>query len=804
MPSRFVIALGDVRPVDQSLVGGKAWGLSRLLRMGLPVPRGIVLTTEAFDLSGASLEDLSEPGLAERCRKIQESIRAGALPAEVEEVLRDVRGPVAVRSSATVEDGAASAFAGVYHSELDVVDVAAAVRACWARAFGYAAVTHAMRNNIDPRRVKLALVIHEMVPADRSGVLFTQDPTGADPESAVITVTQGVGEKLMQGEVAGNSLAVRRKNPDLPDPVLKKLVKIGLAVERKLGRPQDIEWAVHRDRLWFLQTRPITTLESGPEILWTREISEERFPHPISPLGWSALQLLLEVNQKTLAQRFGLVARRPDDVACTIGHYVYTNQKFFSIPGSLRPNPLTQARFLPEFLAQLWDGARYATSAIGKPFGLRWLALTKTFQAFVFPHAREIRESWDAHLAGLLREMDSFATVEPERRTTPRLWEHKARMEEVARRYMEPDLAIYVVKTACSWMVGKIGEKLGAGRDFLVDLTGGVDNRTLAMNEEMETLFQGLDAERVRLLREGRTDELAKRMNGSLEDFVRRNGHLTTNWDLMEPTWGEAPEKILHLLRGYASTEHRRSFREHHADRRERTRAARAKTRAALPPWVAPFFEELLSTLHDFMRIDEEHHFYCSRLFRPMRRVCREFGKRLAAARTIDSPDDVWFLSLQEVEEAFANPFPRRHLVETRRASFARSRTTRPPDRFQNRRPLTPDPLPLDSDILRGVGASPGSAVGTVRVVETPEDVGAFRPGEILVTSAPNPAWTPVYAVAGALVTSTGSILSHGLVSAREYHLPAVIGIADAPKRLVTGQKVRVDGYAGTVVLERA
>jgi len=140
-----------------------------------------------------------------------------------------------------------------------------------------------------------------------------------------------------------------------------------------------------------------------------------------------------------------------------------------------------------------------------------------------------------------------------------------------------------------------------------------------------------------------------------------------------------------------------------------------------------------------------------------------------------------------------------------RRASFERAATTRPPDRFLDQAPMASarvaDGL-TEANVLRGVGASPGVAAGRVRVIETPEDMAAFVSGDVLVTPTPNPAWTPIYALASALVTSTGSPLSHGLVSAREYRLPAVIGIADVTRRLANGQQVVVDGDRGTVSIE--
>jgi pyruvate,water dikinase len=838
----LTLALEAVRPDDGSRVGGKALGCARLIALGLPVPRGFALTTDALEraLVAAGLDErrralydafrgaAPEAELQAQAAALQEAVRAAPLPPEVERALADaaagLTAPFAVRSSATAEDSRASAFAGVYHSELDVARerLGAAARTCWAHAFGYAALTHALRHNVDPESLRLALVVQEMVPASTAGVLFTQEPSGAHPESALVAITRGLGERLMQGEVDGDSVRLPRDGARPADALLGSLWSLINKLERALGHPQDVEWAQTGDRLLFLQTRPITSLEArrGPSIVWTRELTEERFPLPISPLGWSSLQGVLQVNMKTLAERFGLIARRPDDVARTIRHYVYSNEKFFSIPGSLRPNPLAHARFLPTYLREALGFFRHLPFALGRRWGVRWLFYRQIMRAAIFPHAREIRGSWDAHLAGLIAEMDAFNRVEPDTLDDAALLRHRATMEEVARRYMEPDLAIYVVKIACSWMVGKIGEALRGKPDaaFLTDLTSGlVENRTLRMNTELETLFDSFAAEPrlVELLRGEKYDQLLHSLDGApaleLEKFIQLNGHLTTNWDLREPTWGEDPRIILKMMRSYALAERRRRFGEVAAERAARYRAAREAIAPALAEagWFAQFFDELLQTLHDFMRIDEEHHFYCSRVYRPMRRVYAEIGRRLVERKVLDHAADVYFLELDEAIEALRHPaFSRRWLVEMRRGDFQRSASARPPDRFLDQAPLlspaAEHQLTDGRAVFRGVGASPGVASGSVRVVEAPEHVAAFQAGEILVTASPNPAWTPVYAVASALVTSTGSILSHGLVSAREYHLPAVIGISDVTKKLTTGQKVTVDGDQGIVSVERA
>src|SRR4029450_5407938 len=182
-------------------------------------------------------------------------------------------------------------------------------------------------------------------------------------------------------------------------------------------------------------------------------------------------------------------------------------------------------------------------------------------RAAILPHAREIRSTWDAHLETLIQEMDGCDAIDPAALTTPQLLEHRLAIERVARRYMEPDLAIYVVKMAASYMVEQIGVRLRGGRDpsFLTDLTGGLtDNRTLRMSLEVNALFDSFarDPLLLDLVIPGRFDEALENLSGepakALAQFIQSNGHLTTNWDLREPTWGEAPHVILGLLRGHA------------------------------------------------------------------------------------------------------------------------------------------------------------------------------------------------------------------------------------------------------------
>ena len=843
----FTIAIGNTETERSDQCGGKALGCSKLKRLGYNTPEGYVITDNAFRefLKQTELQVeyqkiltsfllASDQAVIEKfCTDFQNAVKKASLPETIQQAIllshKKIDGLCAVRSSASVEDSSSYAFAGVFHSELNVKHDALSgiILDCWASFFDYRVLSEVLRNNIDPGLMGIALLVQEMIPADHAGVLFTMDPTGHDTETAILSLTHGTAEKLMDGETEGTHVRINRKTGTIVDPagktalsdkVFNELTTAGFKLEKKLKHPQDIEWAVVDDTLYFLQMRPVTTveIEALRDIVWSRELSEERYPQPISNLGWSIINDLLPLNLSVLANRFGLVARRPDQVAKTIRNYVYGNKNFFTIPGSLRPNPFSQKRLLKELLKESLSIGKYALPAVfnrGSKFGFKWLAVSRYFKAFIFPHAGEILSTWDSHVSATIKDMDAFNQQTPSTMSLKELWNHRMQMDAVARQYMEADLAIYVVKMACSWMIERIGKEL-RGDDhvsFLVDLTSGLENnRTLEMNRDMEIMADYVrNQPEVKAFLEAeefdKALELLNTVNKPLlSEFIDKNGHLTTNWDIKEPTWGEDPHKVMQMLRGQIMTDSHRSVSDFHKASRQRYLDLRDDVISRLndSAWMSPFFEDVVTYLRQFMRIDEEHHFYCSRLFKPMRELFHEIGKRFVAQNIIENVDDIFFLTLEEIDDIINNEsfFTRKFLIRTRRSSFNQSHTISPPDTIIGQRPVIEEP---DCEALKnawkGIGGSSGIAEGQVRIVETTEQARDFKEGEIFVTTSPNPAFTPLFSIASGLVSATGSILSHGLVSAREYQLPAVTGIADIAKKLKNGQKVKVDGNTGIV-----
>jgi pyruvate,water dikinase len=206
--------------------------------------------------------------------------------------------------------------------------------------------------------------------------------------------------------------------------------------------------------------------------------------------------------------------------------------------------------------------------------------------------------------------------------------------------------------------------------------------------------------------------------------------------------------------------------------------------------------------------LTEIHNYWIDRLMQAcIRTFALRVGQRLVGADVLDAASDVLFLSHAEVERSLRDANDRRSVIAERRATHAWNAAAKPPpnvgkspdpdvaaDRFDGAR-YDPEP----DGRLRGTGASAGIARGTARVVLGASDFGKVAPGDVIVAPASNPSWVPLFAIAGGLVTNTGGVVSHAAVVAREFGLPAVVGVGGATTTIPDGATVVIDGTTGYV-----
>jgi len=280
-----------------------------------------------------------------------------------------------------------------------------------------------------------------------------------------------------------------------------------------------------------------------------------------------------------------------------------------------------------------------------------------------------------------------------------------------------------------------------------------------------------------------------------LDQYGHREATISTAF---LPTWKDAPEVVLGILKGLALAE-RRPQTEHPA-----WEAARDEVLALSQMRFRPLrsaFLKFLAQARCLLQIREDTHFYATLPLPIVRRTALELGRRLVGVGVLSIPEDVFHLQLDELERLTGTWPPSIQLVDELRAIALR--------RKEKRAALEGQPLidprlyrqlePRGDVLLHGIAGSPGVAEGPARIIREGAECGKLLPGEVLVAPYTNPAWTPLFQRAVAVVVDTGGAASHAAIVAREYGLPAVVGTREATAKFKDGMRVRVDGDRGIV-----
>lgn len=806
---RFAAPLADFGRRDIAVVGGKAANLGELIRAGFAVPAGFALTTAAYRAhlwAGGAQREIT--ALSSGRKRTGAAVRAAILAAEVPPVVADAirdayrelgGGAVSVRSSATAEDLAEAAFAGQQDTFLDVVgeaEVIAAVRQCWASLWSDRAVEYRLQRGFARQEVEIAVVLQRMASAEIAGVLFTANPvTGARGE-AVLAASPGVGEAVVSGAVSPDHyvldkrrrrlITYRRGVSAVPQPrrLVKaeavELVRLGVAVERHFGAAQDIEWAIAAGRIYLLQSRPLTALPPPPAYQgaqpWsamqrrlvgvTRQMVAELAPvrpYPIDDTTWCPALLA------ALGELFGALGLRVPTFQqiCTREDGVIV----WIEPSAPRPTPrLLLAPWVLAVNAIRHDPVHWRE----EPMIEQLSAAARRWEA------RDLRAMSWAELLRLLREaLDQ-----------PVLGARGMRIRYLPRGAFAAAALVVIARLA--GYPGALGCLLAGNRTL-----------TTEANEAVERLAETVRADAALAARFAA--ETPSELVAALPEFpdfydeftafLARYGHREAAALLVTlPTWKDAPQDVLALVKalaadppGSASTVTEDAVRE----------------LVALPllrsPAVRAAMLRLVAVARTLFQVREDTHFLATVSLPTVRRVIREFGRRLAEVGVLDGVEDVYHLRLGELTglagswppdaEAAARIHRIVSLRQEKRASLAGQPYVATPEHRAG----------LVGALVQGMGASAGIAEGTVRIVHGPAEFDRLHTGEILVAPYTTPAWTPLFRRAVAVITDTGGAASHAAIVAREYGIPAVMGTGDGTSRLVDGQRVRVDGRAGVV-----
>jgi pyruvate,water dikinase len=833
-----------------SRAGGKGANLSALVRGGFPVPHGFVVTSDAYRgfVEAAALAEWL-PGQAESAPiddpaaldaisvAIRARFAASAMPPDIADTIRrtytalDHRA-VAVRSSATAEDLPDLSFAGQQETFLNVVSEPALLETvvrCWSSLWTARAIGYRSRHGIGHRDLALAVVVQQMVASESSGVLFTANPLTGKRTETVVEAALGLGEALVsgrvepdryivlmpEGRITSRTLGVKRVSlqprdgggteerdedagagPALDDEAVVELARLGARAAELLRGPQDVEWACSRGRLWILQSRPITSLyplpsgvPSEPLQVFLSVAAVQGMLDPFTPLGQDLLRLgLASAMSRRLGVAVTLDASGPIVVA---GERLFVNATPFlrhqfartrigaglSLvePGThallekvLRDPRLAPARRPGISYRALWPLAPLVVQ-------LLWNVVRNLVQ----PAAR--REQL------MRRADDAVAALEARRRGVRTLAGSVALLDhalDVVPRVLLPHLA--------SGVASGIGML-----QLLHPLTRGLPEAEHLVLETTRGLPHNVTTEMNLALWHAAQDRSGRR----LEEFLVRYGMRGVGEiDIGRPRWREDRSQLLEVMESYRQLAPEQAPDAVFARGTASAEAALERVAVELRRrsggwWRAPLARWAGGRMRALAGLREAPKFF----------VIRMMGVVRDALRAAGGPD-LFFLRLEELRALASDP--QRDFsasIAERRAAHEREKRRRRVPRL-----LLSDgeafyggeaaPAESGEGILVGSGVSPGVTEGVARIVFDPH-AARIAPGAILVCRGTDPAWTPLFLSAGGLVTEVGGLLTHGSVVAREYGIPAVVGVHQATTRLVDGQRIRVDGSLGHVTI---
>jgi pyruvate,water dikinase len=851
VPSGFIIATGAYR----EFVSANRW---------LPAILSGVESISSEDTT--ALERTSaQIRVAFSAGKMPEDIESAIRVAYAHAGLEDR--PVAVRSSATAEDLPDLSFAGQQDTYLNVIGAEQLLQAvinCWSSLWTARAIGYRIRNAIDHEAAALAVIVQEMVQSEASGVLFTANPlTGLRSES-VIDATLGLGEALVAGQVepdhyvvdtlnrriltetlgakkistrpkAGGGVETVEEDAEarqaLSDEFILQLAETGQQIQTEYGFPQDIEWALAGDQLYILQSRAITSLFPIPQlsfdplIVWFSFGAAQGLIGPMTPLGLDAAVHIAAGAGKM----FGVESKPEEvDVFALAGERIWIkisdllrNPVGLRLSGAIGFIEPSTGKILQPLLADPRLGAgtgklTLVTAGRVARFGLPVLA--RLLRNMIWPERGRLE------FDDLIESNLATAQVLPASDRFGRLLNVVRFMRERIGGAFQFLLPRFIPVFGPSMgMLNLLNELAGQERALVLETTRALPQNVttemdLALWKTATTIradpasaseFAASDASA--LARRHLDGTLPPAAQTAITDFMERYGMRgIAEIDFGQPRWREDPTPIMHVLQSYLHIDEASAPDALFEKGRQAASAATEKLAAKIRAQPGGWLKERLvrgatRRIRLLMGARESPKFFAIRTMGIAREALLEVGEEFAEAGTIDRPDDLVFLKLEELE-ALARDEPRhwKALIAERRLMYQRELRRRQVPRL-----LISDGRAFyeglgaetdTGDVISGSPVSPGVVEGVVHVIMDPRGA-QLAPGEILVCPGTDPAWTPLFMAAGGLVTEVGGMMTHGSVVAREYGIPAVVGVHQATTRLRDGQRIRVDGTTGKISL---
>ncbi|SES96593.1 phosphoenolpyruvate synthase [Paenibacillus sp. NFR01] len=803
-------------------------------------------------LSG--LESEEREAIHELSLQIREAIEQAEIPDEAVEAialhlsLLGADHAYAVRSSATAEDLPQASFAGQQDTYLNVTGLDAIlrhIRKCWASLFTDRAVIYRIQNGMDHRQVELAVVVQQMVFPQASGIMFTADPVSGNRNIVSIDAGFGLGEALVSGIVSADNYKVREGQiidkriaaktvaiigsaaggtetrpigleqqgaEALTEPQVLELARVGRIIEARFGCPQDIEWCLADDNFYIVQSRPITTLFPVPEApdpenrVYLSVGHQQMMTDAMKPLGLSFYLMTTPARMRTAGGR--LFVDVTPMLASPSAREAFLNTMGQSDP--LIKDALTTVigrdfiRMKPESPITLnaAQGGKGAPTADSRPPAeldpSMVTGLIKRSEASIEDLKMTIQGKSGAALLDFI--VEDFG--------------------QLKKMITDPQSVqiIMAAMGASAWINEKMNEWLSeknAADTISLSVEGNVTSEMgLALLDVADVIRpypQVIDylehAQGEHFLEELGKLEGGQEARNAIEGYLGKYGmRCAGEIDVTKSRWSEKPATLIPLIlgniRNFPAGESIRKFEKGRQEALAKEQELLERLRQ-LPDGEhkADETKKRIELIRNFSGYREYPKYsMINRYFVYKQALLGEAG-RLVQAGVIQDKEDIFYLSLLELRDTVHSRTVDQEMIKRRREEFAVYEKLTPPRVLTSEGEMLSGSYKkenLPPEALVGLAVSAGVIEGRARVISKMEEAN-LEEGDILVTKFTDPSWTPLFVSIKGLITEVGGLMTHGSVIAREYGLPAVVGVEHASDIIKDGQRIRINGTDGYI-----
>lgn len=821
----MILDFNEIKKEDVLIVGGKGANLGEMTSAKINVPSGFVITADAYRdfLKVNAIDSLIENGikksaddekiLLNEAEHFRGKIKSGKFPEQLENAIREKyfnlgnNTRVAVRSSATAEDLPDASFAGQQETYLNVQGIESVlngVRNCYASLWGNRAVSYRFHQGNDQTSVSIAVVIQEMIESEKSGVLFTVNPVNKKENEMQINASFGLGESVVSGRVTADSYIIdksgniievnigsketqiiygdketvevsvnsdKRKTRALNDREILELMKCGLEIEKHYGMPMDIEWAIKNDIVYILQARAITTLKNSKNDITGNDLIEKYIKGK-------------KIKKDTQEVMSFFLEKMP------FAHRVLDFDYLMAI-NDQKVNILSEGGIILPRNPIIDDDGIQTFSDDGKRIGkniFKFFNILKNMKDFEFCYKKckdfmniyevEIEEIKHLNFENMtLTECGNF------------LEESYVLLQKLAYDRFKYALFPSVLNSKKFTKIIKKVNRNYSSFDFYWDL----DNKTSVVTNDVYKMaceIRKNEALKKAIISGDNFKELYKKFNdfkNISDEFMKDNGFKSDYncYCLSAKTFLEDPDRLINILRPILNENSNESND--------------IKDFSKLMESVKEIYgrkyqdvEKQIKYFRYFHVVREESQYLWETLFYYVRECVRKINFILLGDENIDT--------------GVANLFHKELLEVINRGNLNeldKEKINRRNEKF----PLAVKVweasklliFKTDGDVLKGVSGSTGIAVGKVCLINSPKEFYKMKKGDILVCHLTDPEWTPLFKLASAVVADTGSALSHAAIVAREYNIPAVLGVGFATTKFKDGDTIQVNGNIGEV-----